>query len=98
MGTTWDFQHPFCRKTPKKIEVGPFYEKIFLGKSHKAEKKLKGRTLWSRPVLYITRETFLVQFFGPAGTIWRLLNILQNFWGRTILVTSGVAKKIVKKI
>ena len=47
----------------------------------------------SRPVLYVTQETFLVQFLGPTGTIWRLLEILYNFWGRTILVTSGVSKK-----
>ena len=34
------------------------------------------KNLWSRPVLYVTRETFLVQFLGPTGTIWRLLKIL----------------------
>ena len=33
-------------------------------------------TLSSRPVLYVTRETFLVQFLGPTGTFWRLLKIL----------------------
>ena len=27
------FQHPFCRKTPKKIEGGPFGKKIFRKKS-----------------------------------------------------------------
>ena len=45
-------------------------------KSRTVPKKSKGGTLWSRPVLYVTRETFLVQFFGPTGTIWRLLKIL----------------------
>ena len=67
------FQHPFCRKTPKKLK-GALWGKIFPEKkSRNAEKKLKGGTLWSRPVLYVTRETFLVQFLGPTGTIWRLL-------------------------
>ena len=50
-----------------------FYEFFFRKKSHNAEKKLKGRTLWSRPVLYVTPETFLVQFLGPPGTFWRIL-------------------------
>ena len=35
-----------------------------------SKKKQKGGTLWSHPVLYVTRETFLVQFPGPTGTIW----------------------------
>ena len=50
-----------------------FYEKKFSKKVPQCRKKLKGRTLWSRPVLYVTRETFLVQFLGPPGTFWRLL-------------------------
>ena len=54
----------------------PFYEKTFERKSHNAEKKQKGGTLRNRPILYVTRETFLVQFLGPTGTIWRLLEIL----------------------
>ena len=32
------FQHRFCRKTAKKIEGGPFEEKIFRKKSRSAEK------------------------------------------------------------
>ena len=47
-----------------------------LKKSRTVPKKSKAGTLWSRPVLYVTRETFLVQFLGPTGTIWRLLKIL----------------------
>ena len=74
------------------IEGGPFGEKIFPKKSRNAEKTEKG-TFWPRLVLYVTRETFLVPFLGPAGTVWRLLKILYNF-GRTILVTSGVSKII----
>ena len=45
-----------------------FFEK----KSHNAEKTERG----IRPVLYVTRETFLVQFLGPTGTIWQLRKIL----------------------
>ena len=41
----------------QKIEGGPFGGKIFSGKkSHNPEKKLKGGTLWSRPVWYVTRK------------------------------------------
>ena len=49
-------------------------------KSLNAEKNLKTKNLLSRPVLYVTRETFLVQFLEPTGTFWRLLKILWNFW------------------
>ena len=55
--TLWDFQHPFCRKTPKKIEGGPFgytfFSKIM---SHNAEKC-----------------PTMVQLPGPTGTFWRHL-------------------------
>ena len=33
------FQHPFCRKTPKKIEGGPFGEKTFSDKKSRNAKK-----------------------------------------------------------
>ena len=57
----------------QKIEGGgPFVGKKFFEKSRTVPKKW---TLWSRPVLYVTRETFLVQFLGPTGTFWRLLRI-----------------------
>ena len=68
------FQHPFCRKTKKKLK-GDHLKNFFLKKSLNAEKTERG-TLWSRPVLYVTRETFLVQFPGPTGAIWRRLNVL----------------------
>ena len=74
-GPSGIFQHPFCRKTPKKMKEGPF-GKHFPKKVSQCRKKLKGGTLQSRPVLYVTRETFLVQFLEPTGTIWRLLKTL----------------------
>ena len=51
---------------------------FFLKKVAQCQKNLKGPsgTLWSRPVLYVTRETFLVQFLGTTGTFLRLLKIL----------------------
>ena len=70
-GSLWDFSTSILSQNSEKIEG----EKIFREKSRNAEKKLKG-TLWSRLVLYVTRETFLVQFLGPAATAWRLLEIL----------------------
>ena len=60
-------------------------------KSHSAEKW----TLWSRAVLYVTRETFLVQFLGPTGTFWRLENfvelLVELFWS-----VQGVLKTLTK--
>ena len=50
------FQYPFCRKTAKKIEGGPFGELFFPKKSLAVPKKLKGGTLWPRPVWYVTRK------------------------------------------
>ena len=54
------FQHPFCRKTSKNAG-GPFWEKKFRKKIPKknvsqCRKKMKGGTLWSRPVWYVTRK------------------------------------------
>ena len=40
-GTLWIFQHPFCRKTPKKLKRGPFGEIFFEKKSHSAETTLR---------------------------------------------------------
>ena len=65
------FQHPFFCKTPKNWRGDPFVGKIFLWKkSRTVPKKSKGRTFWSRPVMFVTRETFLVQFLGPRGIFW----------------------------
>ena len=64
--TLWDFLNI---RSVAKIEGrtlwGIFSEKKFPN----AEKKLKRGNFWSSPVLYITRETFLVQFPGPTGAI-----------------------------
>ena len=59
-------------KKPKKLKGDPLGKKI-TEESRNAEKT---EYLWSRPVLYVTRETFLVQFLRPTGTIWRLRKIL----------------------
>ena len=53
---------------PKKLK-GPFGGKKFRKKVAQCRKKIKGGTLWSRPVLYVTRKTFSVQFPGPTGEI-----------------------------
>ena len=72
--TLWDFSTSILLQNSKKIEGGAFRgEKSFFEKRRTVPKKW---TLWSRMVLYVTRETFLVQFLGPTGTFWRLLKIL----------------------
>ena len=85
-------------KLQKIEEGGPFVGKFIFEKNRTVPKKSKGGTFWSRPVLYVTRETFLVQFLGPTGTFWGLLNFVDLFFkGRTILVSSGGLKKNRRK-
>ena len=86
------FQHPFCRKTPTKLKGDPFGEKNFQKNVSQCRKKTERGTLWSHPVLYGTRETFLVVSWANRGN----LKFYRTF-GRTILVTSGVSKKTVEK-
>ena len=71
--TLRDFLTSILLQNSKKNEGGPFVGKVFFEKSRTVPKKW---TLWSRPVLYVTQETFLVQFLGATGTFWRLLKIL----------------------
>ena len=63
--------------------------KFSLKKVAQCRKNLKG-TFWSRPVLYVTRETFLVQFLGPTGTFWGLLNfvelLIELFWSVQVVL------------
>ena len=54
-GTLWDFPTSILSQNIKKIQGGPFEEKKFEKKIPKknvsqCRKKLKGGTLWSRPV------------------------------------------------
>ena len=71
--TIWDFSTSILLQNSKKLKGAFRGGKSFFEKSRLVPKKW---TLWSRPVLYVTRETFLVQFLGPTGTFWRLLKIL----------------------
>ena len=68
----------------QKIEGGVLGKFFSREKSLAMPIKLKRRTLLSRSVLGVTKETFLVQFFGPTCTIWHLLKIkkklVELFW------------------
>ena len=68
-GTLWDFSIPSLSQNPKKMKGGPFGENFFPKKSLAMPKKTELQffsalrdfergTLWSRPVLYVMRETF----------------------------------------
>ena len=87
-GTLWDFATSILSQNSKKIEGGPFEEKIFSGKKvSQCRKKLEGGTFWSRRVWYVTRKNrknFLVQFARPNSAI---------IFCRTILVSSCGLKK-----
>ena len=72
------FQHPFCRKTSKKMQGGPFEEKNFEKKirkkmSRSAEKNWKGGLFGLVRYDMLrgkTGKTILVQFARPNGAIW----------------------------
>ena len=55
-GTVWDCSIPSLSQNPKKNEI--FGEIFFRKKGWQCRKKLKGWTLWSRPALYVMRESF----------------------------------------
>ena len=80
----------------KKIEGTPFRWEIFFLKSRTVPKKFKGGIFWSRPVLYVTREIFLVQFLEPTGTFWGLLNfvelLVELFWSVQVVLKKTLTK------
>ena len=88
------FQHPFCSKTAKKLKGGPFGENYFSGKkSITMLKKLKGGTLWSRPVWYVTREnrkkTFWFSSLGQMvqfGAIIFCRTFVELFWSVQVVL------------
>ena len=55
-GGLWDFSTSILSQNIKKNAGGPFGEKIFSKKSLAVPKKMKGGSLWSRPVWYVTRK------------------------------------------
>ena len=64
------FQHPFWRKTAKKIDGGPFGEKMFPKKLSQCRKKLKRGLARYGMLRGKTGKTFLFQFARPNGAIW----------------------------
>ena len=71
-GTLWDFPTSILSQNSKKIEGGPFGEKIS-EKSRSAEKNWKGGP-FGLPGYGMVRgktgKTFLVQFARPNSAIW----------------------------
>ena len=55
-GTLWDFPTSILSQNSNKMKGGPFGELFFPKKVSQCRKKLKGGTVWSRPVWYVTRE------------------------------------------
>ena len=75
----------------QKIEGGTLSwgKNFFEKKSHSAEKNLKGDLLVSSGIVCYV-ETFLVQFLGPTGTFWDLLNfvelLVELFWSVQVVL------------
>ena len=57
----WDFSTSILSQNSEKLK-GAFGERFF-EKSLAMPKKTERGTFWSRPVLYVTRKTFLDRFF-----------------------------------
>ena len=90
--TLSDFLTSFVAKH-QKIEGGSVWGKNFSQKQSLAmPKKIERGTRWSRPVLYVTRETFWISSSGQRVQFGVFLKFCRTF-GRTILVTKGVSKK-----
>ena len=68
------FQHPFCRKTAKKLKRDPFGENFFSEKKRLAvPKKMKGGPFGLARYGMLrgkTGKTFLVQLAKPNSAIW----------------------------
>ena len=55
-GTLWDFSTSILSQNIKKMQGGPFEEEKFRKKMSRSAEKMKGGSLWSRPVWYVTRK------------------------------------------
>ena len=56
-GTLWDFSTSILSQNIKKMQGGPFGKNFFFRKKSLAvPKKMKGGSLWSRPVWFFTRK------------------------------------------
>ena len=94
-GPSGIFQHPFCRKTSKKLKGNPLSD-FFLKKSLTMPKKLKGWPFslsWYCMLRGKKRKTVLVQFARPNDPIWdhKISNFVEL--SRTFLISSDGLKK-----
>ena len=55
-GTLWDFSTFILSQNIKKTHGDPLGKNFFRKKSLAVPKKMKGGSLWSRPVWYVTRK------------------------------------------
>ena len=80
------FQHPFCRKTAKKLKGDPLRKKNSGKKSHSAEKKWKGDPLVSPGmVCYAVKQEKLFWFSSldqivQFGAIIFCRTFVELFW------------------
>ena len=69
-GTLWDFSTSILSQNIKKMQGGPFEEKIFSKKKPRsAEKNERGAFGLARYDM-LRGKSFLVQFAGPNKAIW----------------------------
>ena len=89
------FQHPFCYKTPKKIEGGTLSLGTFLKKVAQCRKNLKGPFGLVRYCM-LRGKPFWFSSLGQQvhfGAFWKFCGT----FGRTILVSSGGLEKTLTK-
>ena len=83
------FQHPFCRKTSKKMQGGPFGEIFFSKKkSRSAEKNERGESLVSPGMVCYAEKQEKPFWFSSLDQIVHFDAIIFCRTCRTILVSS----------
>ena len=88
-GTLWDFPTSILSQNSKKMKGGPFEEKNS-EKSLAVPKILKGRTIWPRPVWYVTREnkTFWFSSLGQMVQFGAIIfcRTFKNYFGQFVWI------------
>ena len=83
-GTLWDFPTSILSQNIKKRQGGPFGKKSSEKNVSQCRKKLKGGTLWSRPVWYVTRKNRLGQIVQFGAIIF--CRTFKNYFGQFVWI------------
>ena len=94
------FQHPFCRKTSKKMQEGRFGEFFFRKKSRSAEKNERGDPLVSPGIVCYAEKQEKPFWFCSLGQIVQFGAIIfcrtfKNYFGQFVWIEKKVTIIVV---